>query len=409
MIYKLFLEALQASLKIEKVNWKDSISKENWQALFDLAEAQQVLPMIFDAVCSCPAARSGDADIFAVVKRNVYKKVMLQALKTEEFLKLYKHLSERGINPVLVKGLLCRQLYPNPDYRKSSDEDLLIERDLLRNCHEALLEYGMIADPEKADIESYDEVAYRKEGSPLYIELHCSLFSESSDAYGDFNKYFENVKTVTVSIGDVSVKAMEHTMHLLYLYLHAFKHFLHGGVGIRQVCDIALYANMYGKEIDWKKIFAVCEEIRADRFVLALIKIGKEYFDLSREKSCCPDEIYDADIDETDLLNDILSGGVYGGATLSRKHSSNVTLNAFSARKRGKNGRGSVIRSVFPAADKLVGKYKYLEKYPFLLPAAWCDRLVKYVRESRAEGGVPEAAKIGKERIELLREYKIID
>ena len=106
---------------------------------------------------------------------------------------------------------------------------------------------------------------------------------------------------------------------------------------------------------------------------------------------------------------DILAGGVYGGATLSRKHSSNVTLNAVSSQKLGKSSRGSVVKALFPSAAKLAGKYKYLDKYPVLLPAAWCDRVINYIRESRRNGGLSEAAKIGEDRIKLLKEYKIID
>ncbi|MBQ8830097.1 MAG: nucleotidyltransferase family protein [Oscillospiraceae bacterium] len=411
MINKLFLEALQASLKIEKVKWEHDISSENWQELFALAEAQHVLPMIYDAVYSCPAAKKSDPKFFSAIKGRVYKKVMLQAMKTEEFLKLYGHLVKNGIRPILVKGLICRQLYPNPDYRSSSDEDLLVSADEFVACHKALLEYGMTADPEKSDVENYDEIAYRKEGSPLYIELHRSLFAEKSEAYGDFNRFFKaaHQETVTVSVSGTDINTMSHTLHLLYLILHAFKHFLHGGVGIRQVCDISLYANEYGRYIDWADVTDKCAEVRADKFAFALIKIGKSCFELSAEKSCCHAAIYNTDIDETYLLEDILSGGVYGGATKGRKHSSNVTLNAVSSQKKGNAVRGSVIRTLLPSVKKLSGKYKYLEKYPFLLPVAWYDRIVGYIKESRREGGVSEAAKIGKDRIELLKIYNVID
>ena len=111
------------------------------------------------------------------------------------------------------------------------------------------------------------------------------------------------------------------------------------------------------------------------------------------------------------LLLDLLSGGLYGDASMSRKHSSNITLEAVAAQKAGKTARGAFAASVFPTASKLEGRYPYLKKYPYLLPVAWCSRLLHYGKESRNAGGnkASDALKIGAERVELLKNYGIIE
>ena len=63
---------------------------------------------------------------------------------------------------------------------------------------------------------------------------------------------------------------------------------------------------------------------------------------------------------------------------MSRKHSSNITLDAISAQKAGKKARGALFSSLFPAAQQLEGRFPYLKKHPYLLPIAWGSRLLQY-------------------------------
>ena len=53
------------------------------------------------------------------------------------------------------------------------------------------------------------------------------------------------------------------TDHLLYLILHALKHFLYSGFGIRQVCDIALFSERYRDEIDWSRVKTELQSVSA--------------------------------------------------------------------------------------------------------------------------------------------------
>ena len=262
-------------------------------------------------------------------------------------------------------------------------------------------------------LDSY-EVPYRsKTGSPLYIELHKHLFPPESEAYGELNRFFEGVfdRAIEEEIQGEQVWTMGYTDHLFYLICHAFKHFLHSGVGIRQVCDIVMYANRYGSRVDWFQVLECCEVIRAERFAAALLKIGEKYLGFDPEAACYPKTWRALDVDENAMLEDLLSGGLYGDASMSRKHSSNITLDAVVAQKRGEKAKYSVLAAVFPSAARLEGKYPYLRRRPYLLPFAWASRLWKYNRETKTvrDNTPADAVKIGTERVELLRQYRIVD
>ena len=116
------------------------------------------------------------------------------------------------------------------------------------------------------------------------------------------------------------------------------------------------------------------------------------------------------EVDEEAMLTDLLSGGLYGASDMSRKHSSNITLDAVVAGKKGKKKRNSIMLSLFPSKEKLENRYQYLKARPYLLPFAWAERIVKYSKETRTvkNNKATDSLKIGSERVELLRKYKII-
>ena len=409
-IYQLFLEAIRCALEDRQVNWTADVTPEQMGRILSLAEEHHVLPLVFEAIYSCPAATNMDGVLFMQCKRTTVQSVLVQTMKTEEFLDLNRHLRDRGITPVVVKGIICRSLYPRPDYRTSGDEDVLCGEHQFKAAHSAMIDFGMEA--VASTLDSY-EVPYRKEDSALYIELHKTLFTRESDIFSDCNRFFDDCfdRIIEVDIQGDPVATLNHTDHMLYLLLHAFKHFLHAGFGIRQVCDMVLYANAFGSQIDWEYVQTKCRGLRADRFAAALFDIGKKYLGFSPEQACYPYNWQHMDVNGEALLSDLLYGGIYGSSDLSRVHSSNMTLNAVSADKKGKKSKGNILKTVFPPAKKLEYRFPYLRRAPILLPIAWASRILAYTKEtlSEPESAASEIIRTGSQRIELLRQYDIID
>lgn len=401
---KLFLEALKAALKGEPVSWDREIPPQTWAELLRLSEAHKVLPMIFQAVYACPAAASIPPELISACRSKVRQLVMLQTHKTLAFRPLLQKLQQEGLTPLVVKGIVCRELYPDPDYRMSSDEDLLISPDQFPLCHRVLTDLGFITpDPEGS---SY-ETPYTHPVSHLYLEVHTSLFPPESKAYGGLDRLFRDIcQRSTLQNG---IPTLAPTDHLLYLIAHAFKHFLHSGFGIRQVCDIVLYANAWGDAIDWEALLEACRAVRAEHFAAGLFRIGETYLTFSRETSRYPRLWQAIYVEELPLLQDILRAGIYGSADLSRQHSSTITLRAVDAQT--SSAAQGIFKSLFPSAKTLQLRYPYLKGKPWLLPMAWTERLLRYGKETRKTPGSAPAAsiRIGKERIALLQKYGILD
>lgn len=347
-----------------------------------------------------PAAGE-NAALFAVTKQQVIGQVLNQTVRSAEFADLYHKLRAAGLHPIVVKGQLCSRLYPQTDHRISADDDLLIPDGEFMACHEQLLVNGLTTDTSADELPTADEVSYTKDGSPLYIELHRHLFDSAEDAHDELNHFFADLKPVETD----GFLAMPPHEHLLYLILHAYKHFVRSGIGLRQFCDIGLWARAYHVEIDWQRLHEQCESVHAATFAAAAFRIARDYlgidFDLPMP--------WDASIDVEPLLHDTLCGGVYGSNDLTRLHSSTVTLNAVKASRTG--AKSSVLRTVFPKREYLERRYPYLKKRPYLLPVAWVQRIAHYASEkqSGADSSASGSIKLGKERIELMKRYGIMD
>lgn len=374
--------------------------KVDWPAIFTLANQQKLLPILFEAVRKMPAAEENVA-LFAVTKQQVIGQVLNQTVRSAEFSDLYHKLRSAGLHPIVVKGQLCSRLYPLKDHRISADDDLLIPDGEFMACHEQLLTNGLTTGTPADELATADEVSYTKNGSPLYIELHRHLFDSSEDAHDELNHFFASLKPVETD----SFLTMPPHEHLLYLLLHAYKHFVRSGIGLRQFCDIGLWALEYHDEIDWQRLHDQCASVHAATFAAAAFRIARDYlgidFDLPMP--------WDASIDVEPLLHDTLCGGVYGSNDLTRLHSSTVTLNAVKASRTGE--KSSVLRTVFPKREYLERRYPYLKKRPYLLPVAWVQRIAHYASEKQAgtDNSASGSIKLGKERIELMKRYGIMD
>lgn len=401
----LLLDALRCALQGRSVGWNRPISDEELWGFVRLARGHGVLPMAAEAVWGSPAAEA-ESKAWGYLFDQAQRITLAQAQRTADFLLLYDTLAERGLRPIITKGIICRSVYPHPDQRLSVDEDMLIGEGEMGAYHAAMLEMGFILVDPEADLDADFEISYKDEHSGLYIEIHKTFFAPESVAYGDCNALFTGAaeRGIEMEIGGTRIRTFAPTDHLLYLICHAYKHFLHSGVGIRQASDVCVFEERFRSGIDGARIRSACESLSISRFAAAILLIGRDHFGIE------PLEAFsDIEVDTEPLLLDMLTGGLYGTEDVNRAHSSTMTLEAVASHKEGRRSRGA-LHSVFLPKRDLEGRYPYLKKHGWLLPIAWIERGAGYLKSRKASSVSPsESLRIGRERVELLKKYGIID
>lgn len=401
-----FLSLLKSSLKNEKYDG-EKIDFEDLVYIYKMSEIHHVVPMIYNAAYNEDFFKECDANFQAMFKSSAFRYIFSQIQRTNHFLGVYKKLSEKNIKILVFKGIIFRNMYNNPDDRISSDEDILIKKEDYEKVKEFFLSEGF------EFIDKGEECAYFSKSTGLCIEVSTSLFSHESKAYGHLNKLFEDVfeKSIKINIDKIDILTLSHEQHLIYIVFHNMKHFLTGGFGIRQVADFSKYIETYGEYINWEKFWSDLKDLNYDTFALNLIEISLKYLGFNNDKITYPDNITSFDelknsqkyyINSESLINDILDAGVFGASTMDRKHTALMTLDAVEDKKKSNR-----LKAVFPNVNYLKDNYTYLQKYPILLPVAWGQRILSYLKKNKTSSYI-NTMELGKQRIELLKEYKII-
>lgn len=371
-----------------------SLSFEEAEAMLHLAQLQNVLPLVGGHFLQAVPDYAQAQQLRGVLRRQVVR----QSLCSAELLELTQALEAANVPYFLVKGAFCRSLYPEPDLRPSSDEDILVKPEAYAAAETVLRAHGFSLREALSG-----EQVHTWQGRLLHVELHRHLLAEGKIRTLTERAFFGPNFPIGAqfSYQGHKMSTLRPQEHFLFLIAHLYGHFLAGGVGIRQLCDIVRTAEAYQNALDWGEIWPTLREISLEVFFASLLKIAVEFLGLVEDAVPFPDGLTLPD--PGPLLSDLLGAGVFGSSTLERKQSSHMTIEA------AKTGRrSSLLAAAFPPAKALEGRYPYLRKHPWLAPLAWGSRAARYFSKGNAAFRAGESTRIGNQRVALLEYYGIL-
>ena len=156
------------------------ISPEDWNAIYKIAEEQNLISILYRAV-RISGLKVPD-EILTRIKAGFFQDIRLDRLQNTELTQLFRAFEEKSIDYFPIKGTVMKKYYPGSVYRWMSDADIFIRED----------QYGIISGIMKNAgysfiDESEHEFRWRKSG--FLIEFHkqamSSAFKETVDYFGD--------------------------------------------------------------------------------------------------------------------------------------------------------------------------------------------------------------------------------
>ncbi len=362
------------------------------EQLMRLAEIHNILPLVGPVFLEAVPDYPEKEKLRQYLRTHIGRQVMASA----QLRNVASALNEAEIPYLVVKGAAIRALYPEPDRRPSTDEDIYVgtaEVEKTKGLLETLGFSGDRADDGEPVLHYY--------GYGLHIELHTRL-SERPELEAYFAGQLKSPQLFELE--GTMVHTMPNEAHFLFLAEHFYRHFIHGGVGIRQVADMVLLAQQPG--ICWEHVWEQLEKLHLGVLTCGVLEIGEGYLGLPAGQAQIPQEIQVRCPRGDDLLLDILDAGVFGGSTMERRHSSTITVRA----AEGDRNKSSMLKTLFPGKTYMASGYPYLTKAPWLLPVAWGSRIAGYLREGKSAGKrAAESLSMGQRRIRLMQEYELID
>ena len=227
-----------------------------------------------------------------------------------------------NIHSVLIKGISIAKLYPMPEYRKSSDADILLadKNDAKKAC--ALLEKnGFVREGES---HSLHHIEYMSPAGVL-VELHTEMAEpfDNENANRLLNELAakgceEGIRYVYA--GD-EVCIYDTAMLGLSIVIHALQHFMRKGMGIKMLTDWAVFIQNSGiDESGAQKLRLFLRNLKIEGFADALTRLSCFYLgaDETVASLLCGDLKTPVKDWEEAFLADMFMGGEFGKASGDR-------------------------------------------------------------------------------------------
>ncbi|MDR1598945.1 MAG: nucleotidyltransferase family protein [Oscillospiraceae bacterium] len=373
----------------------------DWAALYSLAMEHRVEGLLFTPALQASPGMPGE--LLAQWQQRAMAVTMRQLQIVDTLHGTLSAFEAAGIRAVVLKGIVLKALYPEPDMRVMSDADLLVESSAFEDAKALLAGQGY----EEIKEDSHEDTFVCGHPDGLRIELHNRLFDRKNRGFLsrlDEDALFPVSKAARGEAYGGECWTLPASEHALFQLLHMAKHMITTGFGLRQVCDFALFIEANEQAIDWAWYGRQCVELDLLPFQQALLALCRDHLALGDGawRTLMTDGMAEAESSRA-LLDDILDAGVFGKSTAERARSAAVVYRSFDS-SRGNEGRWrSLARAVFVRRDELHSPYMYARKYAALLPVAWAHRLFRYAFIERRRGGESSAGLgVARERMGLL-------
>ena len=173
-----FLGLLRSAVNRVPYDGPEILSEREWGVLDWLTGFHHVDGLVYEQLGRTDLWKSAPIKVRSEMQRRTFYSIALQINRKCDFLIYYRELLAQGLSPVMLKGSICRKLYPTDYLRPSSDEDFLVtgndfEKVVRFFRKKGFQPFGGLNDPEEA-------VLLREEpaGKGTLYEIHKSFFSK---------------------------------------------------------------------------------------------------------------------------------------------------------------------------------------------------------------------------------------
>lgn len=296
----------------------------SWKSLFDLSKEQCVYGILADVLTKC----KGDVEVSRDVLLNWIGLVMRLEQRNMKMnrmvISLFGKLRSLGLHPVLMKGQAFAQNYPNPLHRVCGDIDVYFKQD--SDCETAIgwaIRVG--GQSHKGNESAWEHKHFAVNLQGLEVELHYQMCRfENPRLQQRLQNIIDHEFSVSepyyVRIEGEEIETVPPTLSVLHQLMHITRHLLEAGVGIRQICDLAVYVDRHCNEINADVLKQYVEELQLCEIAGALGYILVEMLGLKKEKwplGIVPDH---AEF----VIREIFDGGNFGRQRTAFQGNNNV-------------------------------------------------------------------------------------
>jgi len=231
----LLLKLVRCAIKNDRLdfqNEQDIIAKDyhvkdiNWASLYQLAKHHSVTALIANVIDKdfC------DSKIYESFMNDYNNNIRKQIMFDNERKKLMEEFDKQGIDYCFLKGIITTPMYPKIGLREFADNDILMRDEDSKKVYEMMTNRGYKAAALHGVHDSYHL-------DPFYnFEFHRNLFNEDFCFHKYYNDIWSRVKKKMEDPNNHEYLLSDEDFYMHH-YAHFYKHFSHGGAGVRSFVD----------------------------------------------------------------------------------------------------------------------------------------------------------------------------
>lgn len=334
-----------------------------WTRLFMESRAQAVELLVFDAMTTEERAAM-PRDLLEAWQRLALQRLMANEQLCYEQGKILQRLNEAEIPCAVLKGSSCGLNYLNPSLRCAGDIDLLVGSSGVELAREVLEQMGYESanEPHPYHVHMHSKTRI--------VELHYEPAGIPRGKIGEkIRVLFNGAECRTeIKAGIPVLPTYEQGISLL---LHKLEHIVSSGLGLRQLCDWAVFVHRQLAVEDWERLEPVLKDLGLLHFTKIVTRMSVDGLALPVESVpwCMDADSFLA----KQLLADILRTGNFGSK--ENRYGQRLFTDAKSGNR--------VISFLRVGLQTCWDHWPISKEYPILTPVAPFILLSRYHRQRK--------------------------
>lgn len=349
----------------------DISSDVNWQEVYHECVRQAIVVLAWQEARKY--VNVIPEDLYAKWNKKSKIQVANSVLVRWSHVNLDNMMTQNNIDYVILKGCASASYYPDPTGRILGDVDFLVRKESVEKAGNILKQAGF----RSWDREEHAcHIVYKNENE--HLELH---FEPAGIPYG---KAGELVRTYLNDIMKDRRRSTEneekmfypsHFHHGLILLLHTIHHMLGEGIGLRHLCDWAVFYSHFTENEFCTLFEEKLKKIGIWHFAQLLTMTAEKCFS-------SPHRVWAESAEDWGVVNAIIKD-IFDGGNFGQKNNKRV-YSALLISSRGKNGveDNSFIKQFCMSMNDIVkSEWPISKTIPIIIPFGWCyfilRRLIK--------------------------------
>lgn len=287
----------------------------DWPAIISYAQKQAVYGVIIESVQFLPERLRPQANIAAKMNKFALGLIQANLIVDQTVAQLVIFLKQHGFKGVLLKGQGVARFYRLPQMRQNGDIDFYIGKAIYKQATELCRD--QLSDDKDACFQNDKHFDLFIRDIP--IELHrvaAKIFSPiRRKRFQDWCVYEleHSPHRRTVSIGNTDVTLPSYDFDALFIFYHAWCHYIMGGIGLRQLCDWAMIFHNHAADIDTERLKENIRRFGITKGWKLFACIAVKYLGVPADKMPLYEPAYHKKSEK--IMDEILVGGNFGRYT----------------------------------------------------------------------------------------------